>query len=127
MSENKKIEKLFNFRPVFFLAVFLCLGILFAFLYKRYDVSLWWLCVLPPIMGASFCFCGTKRALLKATVWWSALCLFFLFGVIGFFSQVRDFESAKAYDGVHTVVGKVIEKGESDYFSYLLLDDIYID
>lgn len=127
VSENKKIEKLFNFRPMFFLAVSLCLGIFFAFSYKLYDASLWWLCILPLIIGASFCFCGTKRSILKAMAWWGALCLFFAFGFLGFSAQVRHFEKTRAYNGEYAVVGKVVEKKKSNYYTYLLLDDVFMD
>ena len=48
-SENaEREEKFFNFRPVFFTAVLLCLGIAFAYLHTVYGVSVWWaFCLLP--------------------------------------------------------------------------------
>lgn len=126
-AKDKKREKLFNFRPIFFLAVFLCFGILFAFLYRLYDVSLWWLCVLLPIIGASFCFCGTKQTILKAVAWWGALCIFFSFGFMAFSAQIKDFESAEVYNGEYTVVGTVIEKEKFSYTAYLLVDNVFIE
>ena len=126
-AENRKVEKLFNFRPVFFLAVFLCFGILFAFLRKIYDASWWWLCAILPIMGVSFCFCETKRALLRAVACWGALCLFFSVGFGVFNAQIRRFESADVYNGECTVVGKVLQKEETNYYTCLLLDDVFID
>ena len=126
-AENKKREKLFNFRPIFFLAVFLCFGILFAFLYRLYDVSLWWLCILLPIIGASFCFCNTKRAIVRSAAWWGALCLFFSFGFMAFSTQINDFKSAEGYNGEYTVVGRVIEKEKFSYTAYLLVDNVFIE
>ena len=126
-TEKEKIAKLFNFRPIFFLAVSLCMGIFFAFLYKIYDASLWWFCVLLPIIGASFCFCGTKRRIFRAMAWWGALFLFFSFGFFAFYAQVRRFEGAEQYNGEYIIIGTVIEKEKSKYDTRLLLDDIFID
>ena len=55
--ENSELdEKLFNFRPVFFVAVSLCFGIVFAYFYITEKVSLWWACLFLPILLSPFLF-----------------------------------------------------------------------
>lgn len=125
--EKGRADKLFNFRPIFFTAVALSLGILFGYFYKFYGVSLWWLCLLLPIAGASFCFCSTKRRRLRAVCAWLGMCLFFLLGWTAFSAQVRDFEKTSVYDGEYYVVGKVVERKEYPGSARLVLCDVFID
>ena len=55
-------DKLFNFRPVFFVAIFLCLGIAFAFCHIAYGVSNWWkILLLSLFIGVAFCRTRRKR------------------------------------------------------------------
>ena len=125
-SAEGRVDKLFNFRPIFFTAVALCLGIFFGYLHKFHGVSTWWLCLLLPIVGASFCFCLTKRRIFRAVCAWLGMLVFFSLGWTGFCAQVRDFENTKAYDGEYHVVGRVIEKKEYVYTACVVLDDLFV-
>lgn len=120
-------NKVFNFRPVFFAAVALCFGILFSYFYKFYDVSAWWLCILLPFVGASFCFYRTKRQFLCAFAAWGALAFFFVCGFAGFTVQMHHFENAPTFDGECYVVGTVKEKWEGKYNAWFILEDVNVN
>lgn len=103
-----KEDKLFNFRPVFFAAVFLCLGIIFGYYTTLKGVSaLWCLCLLP--VGATpFLFCKKHRAV-QALCAVLAMLLCFLLGVCGFVAQTDRFQACTRYDGTYDVVGKITD------------------
>lgn len=126
-SEKISVDKLFNFRPIFFTAIALCFGIVFGYLRKFYDVSAWWLCILSPIAVASFLFCPTKKEIVRAACTWLSMLVFFSLGQTIFYRQTRNFENATAYNGEGYVVGRVTEKTEYDYIARLVLDDISVD
>lgn len=125
-GENRGKDKLFNFRPIFFTAVALCLGIFFAFLRVCYGVSLWWLCLLLPILGASFCFALIEKRLFTCTVAWLVMAFAFYLGAISFSVQTDNFQKSEIYNGEYSVVGKVIEKREFDYSGRILVDELFI-
>ena len=119
--------KLFNFRPVFFIAVFLATGIAFAYFHLLYGVSAWWSLCLLPITCAPFIFCRSivraKRILLAAF----ALTAAFFIGFFLFAAKVNDFSDVGVYEGDYAVVGRVIGKEKTDNGWRLTLDDVYID
>ena len=120
-------DKLFNFRPILFVAVFLCLGILFAYSIVVFGVSAWWGVSLLPVLGASFFLCkggaGIKRTLFSLL----SLAVAFLVGAGAFILQVYSFVSTTVYDGDGVVVGVVVDKVEYGEETMLVLDDLYID
>ena len=120
-------NKLFNFRPIFFSAAALCVGILFSYLHRFYDVSVWWLCLLLPFIGASFCFYRTKRQFFRAFAAWGGFVLFFVCGFAGFELQIRDFENASAFSGECYVVGTIKEKWEGKYNAWFVLEDVHVN
>ena len=120
-------DRLFNFRPLFFSAASLALGILFAYLRIFKDVSAWWSMILLPFAAASFCFCKTKKRVVTtavAVVWLTA-CFCFGFGM--FKNNTLDFTDARQYNQKAEVVGLVKEKTLTDYRLVVVLDDVQID
>lgn len=120
-------DKLFNFRPIFFVAVFLCLGIVFGYCIIVHGVSAWWGVSLLPILGASFFLCkggaGIKRTLISLL----SLVLAFLVGVGVFVLQVRSFTRTETYEGDGIAVGTVVDKIEYGGQTMLVLDELYIN
>ena len=58
-------DRLFNFRPAFFSAVFLIFGIVFGYYKILHGVSAWWLLSLLPLAVVPFFFCRNKKDFLK--------------------------------------------------------------
>lgn len=125
-NEKERTEKLFNFRPVLFSAVCLCLGVLFVYLHYLIGLSLWWFCSLP-VLGVIIFFITYKRTGVKRVL--IALLLLacsFALGAGAFALQIYDFQSVQSYEGEQTVIGRVIELTQTDKGTRVLLDGVYI-
>ena len=126
-ENNVELDKLFNFRPVFFSAVFLCLGILFGYLYFLKGVSAWWSMLLLPFAVAPFCFCHSLQRMKKTAFAVAVLAVCFAIGVFSMIARLRDFADTTSYDGKLPVVGRVVEKKDYGETTKFVLDDVYID
>lgn len=120
-------DRLFNFRPLFFSAASLALGILFAYLRIFKDVSAWWSMVLLPFAAAPFCFCKNLRrlSLTAVAVVWLIAC--FCFGYSACKGRILDYTDTPQYSGQAEVVGKVEEKTLTDYMLTVVLENVKID
>ncbi len=126
-KEEKIADRLFNFRPLFFSAVSLAIGIVFAYLHFFKDVSAWWSVALLPFAVASFCFCkGARRLAVTAVViLWLIAC--FCFGYSSFSNKILDFTDTRQYSGQADVVGNVEEKTLTEYTLTVVLENVRID
>ena len=123
---GKAIEKLFNFRPVFFSAVFLCLGISLCFAYYFYDVSALWFLVLIPIAATPFFFCRTLEKGLQTALAVVILGVFFFVGFFSFLAQLEHFYDRAAWLGEGYASGRVVEKRLHEENVGLVLDDLVL-
>ena len=121
---RERKDKLFNFRPIFFTATFLCLGVVFAYLRIFYSVSLWWLLLLVGIF-VPLLFCE-KEKLGKTAVCLLILLFAFAVGGLCYFAQVRNYANANIYNGEYTVRGIVEEKTMGRKSSCLILSNISV-
>lgn len=123
---GKEADKLFNFRPVFFTAIFLCFGIMFAYACRFYQLSAWWsVCLLPIFITAIFLQKGGKNRKL-ALLATSVLAAVFAIGGLVFNSALDTFANCKEYNGEYTVTGTVVEKSEHGHIYRVILQDVYI-
>ena len=120
-------DRLFNFRPAFFSAVFLIFGIVFGYYKILHGVSAGWLLSLLPLAVAPFFFCRNKKDFLKRGGAILLLACFFMVGFIGFRYQLHDYRSCAYYKGEYTVTGTVVERQLSGENAKLVLDRVYID
>ncbi|MBR2024145.1 MAG: ComEC/Rec2 family competence protein [Clostridia bacterium] len=120
-------SKLFNFRPLFFSAVFLSFGVLCALALVQYDLPWWVLLFALPIAGIPFCFITTKKEFIQRTVAVCAMGLCFLFGLFAFFVQSNGFQTATYYNGEYTVRGRVTEYVVYDAYTRMQLTDVSVD
>ena len=118
-------DRLFNFRPVFFVAAFLGLGVVFSCLRLFHGICLWWLCLLLGLL-IPFAFCG-KKGMVKTAMAVCALLFAFFFGGNAFAFQVRNYVDAPYYNGVHSVRGTVEEKSVGKWNTRLVLSDISVN
>ncbi len=118
--------KLFNFRPVFFVAVFLCFGIAFGFYHLCKGVSTLWLLLGLPVAAFPFFFCHNKERVLSTAFAVLMLgCSFFL-GFLSFSSQISDFSAENNASGNGYAVGYVCDKEYNGAWTGLVLEDVTI-
>ena len=125
--ENKKADKLFNVRPIFFVAIFLCLGVAFSYFCIMENLSPLWSLLLLPIAAFSLFLCENKEKRNKAVLLWSVLLLFFVSGTFFFSVKVDKFQALPAYNKDGVVTGTVIEIANYGEYARLELRDITID
>ena len=128
METAVKIEekdKLFNFRPLVFAAVFLALGILFAYYRTLYSLSFWWLCGFIPVAIIPF-FLASKKEYARRLLALLMLVFCFACGFVGFRSQTYQYTACRFYSGVYTVTGTVVGKAVYEDGAKLVLEDVFI-
>ncbi|MBE7078520.1 MAG: ComEC/Rec2 family competence protein [Clostridiales bacterium] len=123
---EKIMDKLFNFRPLFFSASSFCFGILFYYLHKFNGVSAWWLFLLLPLAGTPFFFCPNKEMVFKKFIRVALLLASFAAGTMSFSLQLRDFKNQPYYHEETYVVATVVERRENGEIISLVLDDLII-
>lgn len=119
-------DKIFNFRPLFFAAIFFCLGVLFSYLYILYGISLWWLLGLL-LLAVPFFFCPNRKEMLKTGVAIALLLLSFCIGAFAFSHQMRKYADTAKYNLDTYVVGTVYEKQTYGDKTRLTLGDLAIE
>lgn len=125
-ESEETTDKLFNFRPVFFAAIFLCLGIVFA--YKRVieGISSLWALGLLPFAILPFFFARTRSRMEKTALSILALAIFFLLGQSVFLVKCSSFTNVERMDSYTTVIGRVVEKNEFGSTVRVVLTDLSI-
>ena len=124
IEEERVRNKLFNFRPVLFSAIFLAIGIYFGF-EKYKGVSVWWAMCLCPIMAAASVFFSRGRERLSA-VFICVLLLIgsFFAGYFGINAKMDAYMQAQLPIGECYVRGTVTEKREYNTASGFILTDM---
>ena len=126
-GSERKENKLFNFRPMLFAAIFLIFGIIFCYYRIIHGVSLWWLLTLAPIIATPFFFCRNKKVLFNRLLALSLLAAIFLLGFLSFRFQMYAYTRCGYYNGEHTVTGTVASYVESMDGIRLVLTDVSVD
>ena len=119
--QSAESEKLFNFCPVFFAAIFLCFGIVFSYYHIFHGLSLWWLTASIPVVFLTFMLCKNRVGRKKLTFALGLLGVAFVVGGGIFAHIVHDYKNTAIYNGQYNVVGRVREKAEYDYSVKLIL------
>ena len=127
LQSGVKKDKLFNFRPAFFAAVSLILGILFAYYHILHGISAWWLLLLLPFAVMPFLFVKERNIAFWRILALCLLGLFFLIGYISFRSQLYAYKDCTYYQGDYAVTGTVVEKSLTSQSLLVVLEDIHID
>ena len=124
LDNEQQAEKLFNFRPLFFAAVFLCLGIVAFYFYRFKNMPNFYFLFLLPIGAFPFVFCRNGKQAMR--IGFSvALCgIFFFGGGFLFNRQMDNFSSGYACNGDASVRGKIasIQPLANDGYKLCLTD-----
>ena len=123
-KENRKDEKLFNFRPVFFGAFFFALGILFYFYHKFNGLSAGWLWLLTALAGLPFFFCKGKDELVRLLFKIGILGACFFLGIASLLTQTANFQRMEIISGEYFVSGVVAEKSLGNEKAVVVLKDV---
>lgn len=125
---GKRQRKLLNFRPAFFLALFLCLGIAFGYTHYFNGVSAWWILSLFPLAAAPVLLCAVGKEIWDKVILSCLLCAFFFVGFFGFTIEMDNFYASHSGTNDGAVYGRVVEKREyPDGTVGLVLDRISIE
>ena len=123
---DKEQDCLFNFRPIFFVAIFLSLGIFFAYLHIIKGVSARWLLCLLPCAAMPLFFCSSRERLQKCLLEILIVGVAFVCGFFGLLAQLSNFSDCENYSGKGIVIGRVVEKREHGDVTQLIFDDLII-
>lgn len=124
----KRADKLFNFRPVFFAAVFVCVGIVCAYLSMEYqDALIWFLSALALSFVALLCFSRDREELCRRIVVGILLLFCFSLGYGRFSLQTQAFDDQPVYSGDYAVAGTVENVRGGDEWIRVSLRDVRID
>lgn len=118
------VERIFNFRPCLFVALFLCFGILFSYLNMRYGLSGWWSLAFLPAFVAPYFLLRKKSAIVAGL----ALAAAFFVGFACYGTRARDFLQTEFYNREPaTIYGRVTEITFVNENYRLILDDVKIN
>ena len=118
-------DKVLNFRPVLFCALFLCFGIAFAHTVRSGgEVWLWLVLALP--ISVPFAFCRSLRALKKTAFAVLALAVSFSVGAGAFSLYVENFTESGTYKEEYVFTGRVVDRTETDGYFSVTLDRLNI-
>jgi len=107
-AENVRAEeRLFNFRPALFAAIFLCFGILAGYFCVIDGGSAWWTFCIVPLLCPSFFLIKSKK---RAAIGVAILTVAFAIGFGSFALTLREYRALPNFSGECTVTGLVIEK-----------------
>lgn len=124
---NVPQARLFNFRPIFFAAVFLSFGIVFAYLHAVKSLSSVWLVALLSCGAFTICFCRRRADVFRRLSESAIVGVAFFCGFFGCLGQLSAFTNAENLSGERTVVGYIVEKRVYTYGNGLVLDGLTID
>ena len=116
--------RILHFRPALFFAVFLSLGILFAYLFSVENISRWWLLavaipVLTAVLLSKDKFAACKRVLFVGIA--------FLWGTVSFGLQISAYTDCPNFDGEYAVAGRVWQKERGELQDEIVLTDISVN
>lgn len=124
--EGESSFKLFNFRPVFFGAIILALGILFAYFTVAKGASPLWLLFVFPIALIFFFIYKAEKNFLAGLIAALVFLLLFFVGYYATAAQLRAFSSATPYAGEQMVNGRVERIEEKGSLTRLTLSNLSI-
>ena len=130
LDKERKVQtedKLFNFRPLFFVGVALCIGVVFSYVVTVYGISPLWALLPVSLAGMPFLFCTSWQHAKSVFIAFSVLFAFFLVGVFTFRAQIDDYRTNAVETGESYVSGCVIEYAATAYDAHVVIDELTID
>ena len=123
------MKKLFNLRPVLFIALNLCCGIAATYFFMR-DKTVWgvFFCVSFFLSIILFFFVFTEKKFRKRNGIFALIFIFFFFsGGLTLYAQLSDYRDANLYNHYYELSGKVSSVSDTDSGKKLIIEDVFID
>ena len=123
------MKKLFNLRPILFIAISLCCGISTAYFFERKNLLFSIVfCAGFVVSLALFFFVFTPKGNKKPNGVLSIIfALFFAIGVAGFSIQLNQYNDANLDGHYYEVTGKVVDCNVTDVGASIVVSDAYIN
>lgn len=120
--------KLFNFRPLLFLAVSVCLGIYVSYLYYT-GQTVWWVSILSTVIISLILFnliYTRKNTALKNVVFSAIFALFFIFSFFNFNVRINNYAKPDAGGFTYCATASVREVNDLDGYTAVVISDIHV-
>ncbi len=130
MQEKKlPMKKLINFRPMLFIALSLCLGIISAYNFFVGNILAGVLLCVAFAIFSVFCLVTfLKRGhLLRSAIFLPLMLMFFGLGVLGTLLQINNFANADLGNHFYKVEGIIEKKNQTDSGNKFVLTDVHVD
>ena len=123
------MKKLINFRPMLFIALSLCLGIVSAYNFFVGNILAGVLLCIAFAIFSVFCLVTfLKRGhALRSAIFLPLMLIFFGLGVLGTLLQINNFASANLGNHYYKVEGIIEEKNQTDSGNKFVLSNVYVD
>lgn len=115
---------MFNFRPLFFTALFLCFGILFGYFVYAAGMNVGFAALPLTVVLLFVLFAENKK---RAGLFALALVFAFSLGNATFSLSVGEFERAEAVDGYYTVEGRIVERSVGGENAIIVVSALSLD
>ena len=120
------MKKLLNFRPIFFIAVSMCVGI--SATYFLLQENLFW----SIFLFSSFIICNvlylalftTKENIKEKLIFFSVFTLVFVIGCQNIFVQINNYNKADLNGQMYQITAKVVQVYNKDSNTNVILDDV---
>ncbi len=107
VANKRVLDRLFNFRPLLFAAIFLINGIVFAYFQKSEGISAWWLTAFLPITIVTLLLSNGWKNFFQRLTALITLFLFFGLGNTAFRLQIDAFQDCPTLSGEYTLTGTI--------------------
>ncbi len=126
MEGIEERDKLYNFRPLLFVAFFLALGITYAYFRIFHEISPWWLLCLAPAGVCVLAFSyGLEDFFKRLTLFLLLLAAFSVGGRL-FSIQLDEYADCRELQGEYIVIGTVENRKHYGDYTRVVLRDLQI-
>ncbi len=123
------MKKLINFRPMLFIAISLCLGVVSAYNFFLENMLAGVLLCFAFATFSVFCLITfLKRGhVLRSAIFLPLMLMFFGVGILGTLLQINNFANANLNNHYYKVEGIIEKKNQTDSGNKFVLSDVYVD
>ena len=123
------MKKLLNFRPILFVALSLCLGIITSYFHMQNKI-VWCIFFIATFLLAILSFLtifSVKGARIRNLIFAFIFLIFFVVGSLGFSLSMNRYNNANLGGRNYDITAKIVDVNKDDSVTKLVLDNAYID